>query len=366
MTESNYMRMALQLAESAKGRTSPNPLVGAVVVRNQAVVGFGAHLRAGTAHAEIHALNMAGSSAEGGTMYVTLEPCNHHGRTPPCTERIIKEGIKKVYVATLDPNPLVAGSGVKALKEAGIEVDVGLLQDEAKQINEIYNKYIVTQMPFVILKTAMTLDGKTATVGGDSKWITNSASRYQVHQLRNQVDGILVGVQTICKDDPQLTTRLPEGGQSPIRIVLDSFLSIPETAQILDVEEAPTILVCTKEHNQEKRERLQQKGVQFVIVEGERGKVSIEQALYQLGKVGVTSILVEGGSQIHGSFLDAGRVDKMVVFIAPKVIGGRLSVPAIGGSGVSYMSEAVELEHVNVETFDGDICITGYPNYVTG
>ena len=355
------MRLALQLAQSVKGRTSPNPLVGAVVVREQRIIGIGAHLRAGTHHAEVHALNMAGNDAEGSTMYVTLEPCNHHGRTPACTERIIKEGIKKVYVAALDPNPLVAGKGIKALEAAGIEVSVGLLQSEANKLNEVFNKYISTKMPYVILKAAMTLDGKLATKIGDSKWITNEASRLKVHQIRNETDGIMVGVQTVINDDPILTTRLPEGGHNPIRIIIDSHLSIPETAKVLDVKDAPTIIVCTEDRDIEKQKILESMNVKVIVSNSKDGFVDISDCLTKLGELQITSILVEGGSKLHGSFLIEKLFDKVIIFIAPKLIGGSNAIHAFGGTGLEYMSEAVKLDDIMIEQFDGDICITGYP-----
>jgi len=361
LTDIEYMRLALQLAESVKGRTSPNPLVGAVVVREQRIVGMGAHLRAGNHHAEVNALNMAGIDAKGSTMYVTLEPCNHQGRTPACTERIIKEGIRKVYVAALDPNPLVAGKGIKKLEDAGIEVSVGLLQSEANKLNEVFNKYILTKMPYVILKAAMTLDGKLATRIGDSKWITNEASRLKVHQIRNETDAIMIGVQTVINDDPMLTTRLPEGGHNPIRIIIDSHLSIPETAKILNTKDAQTIIVCTQDRNVEKQKWLEKLEVKVIVSKSKDGYVDISDCLAKIGELQITSVLVEGGSKLHGSFLLEKQFDKVIVFIAPKLIGGTNAIHAFGGKGLEYMSEAVNLDNILIEQFDGDICITGYP-----
>lgn len=361
MTDIDYMKMALQLAASAKGRTSPNPLVGAVVVKNQRIIGLGAHLRAGKEHAEVHALNMAGRDAEGSTMYVTLEPCNHYGKTPPCTEKMITEGVKKVYIATMDPNPKVMGEGIKALRAAGVEVEVGLLEEEANRLNEVYNKYIISKQPFIILKTAMTLDGKIATKNGDSQWITNEQSRLKVHQIRNEVDAILVGINTVISDDSLLTTRLPQGGRNPIRIIIDSRLSIPETAKVLDVKVAPTIIICTEDRDRAKEKRIESMGVKVFVHQSKNGHVDLKKCMEQLGELGITSILVEGGSEIHGSFLSEGIYDKFIFFIAPKIIGGKLAITTFGGSGFDYMNQAIELTDMSLEQFDRDLCITGYP-----
>ncbi|OEF98490.1 bifunctional diaminohydroxyphosphoribosylaminopyrimidine deaminase/5-amino-6-(5-phosphoribosylamino)uracil reductase RibD [Desulfuribacillus alkaliarsenatis] len=361
MTAVEYMELAIKLAASAIGRTSPNPLVGAVVVKNQRIIGMGAHLCAGKEHAEVNALNMAGIEAKGATMYVTLEPCNHYGKTPPCTERIIKEGISKVYVASLDPNPLVAGEGIKRLEAAGIEVEIGLLEHKEKQLNEVFHKFITKKEPFIILKTAMTLDGKIATRTNDSKWITNEASRNKVHQIRNQVDGIMVGVHTIIADNPILTTRLPEGGINPTRIILDSKLSIPESAQVLDMNVAPTIIACTEKRDKNKAIRLEKLGVKVIVCKEMENRIDIADCLKRLGEAGITSVLVEGGSQVHGSFLEAQKHDKFMVFIAPKIIGGESAITAFGGRGLELMSQAIQLDNIEIEQLDNDILITGYP-----
>lgn len=361
MNDQQYMELALKLAASAKGRTSPNPLVGAVIVKNQRIVGMGAHLRAGKEHAEIHALNMAGRDAEGGTMYVTLEPCNHYGKTPPCTEAVIGSGIRRVYIAAVDPNPQISGKGVKALEDAGIEVQVGLLQAAATRLNEVYNKYVRTKIPFVILKTAMTLDGKIASSVGDSQWITNELSRRHVHQMRNQVDGIMVGIGTVIADNPLLTTRLPEGGRNPVRIIIDSRLSIMETANVLNVQEAPMIIICTHDRDVEKEQSLKEMGVQVFVSKSTDGRVDMKDCLRWLGEIGITSVMVEGGSDLQGSFLVDNLFDKIVTFIAPKILGGAKAVPAFGGTGYQYVAQAAELIDLNIELLEGDICVTGYP-----
>ncbi|MTI79818.1 MAG: bifunctional diaminohydroxyphosphoribosylaminopyrimidine deaminase/5-amino-6-(5-phosphoribosylamino)uracil reductase RibD [Firmicutes bacterium] len=356
-----YMKEALQLAAKAEGYTSPNPMVGAVVVKDGRIVGCGYHQKAGTPHAEVHALKDAGVKAEGATIYVTLEPCCHYGRTPPCTEAIKNAGVNRVVVAITDPNPLVAGKGLNVLKEAGIEVTSGVLASEATKLNEVFIKYITTKMPFVVLKAAVSLDGKIATVGGESQWITGPESRLYAHRLRHKYDGILVGINTILDDDPSLTTRLPEGdGVDPVRIVLDSKCRTPVNAKIINQSsKAKTIIAVTEAADKNKITALKKAGVEVLVINDQEGMVNLDQLLRRLGEMQITSLLVEGGSGVHGSFLTAGVIDKVYWFIAPMLIGGRDAPGAVAGSGIKELTAAVRLNQPRVNRFGADICIEG-------
>lgn len=357
-----FMQEALKLAAKAEGYTSPNPLVGAVVVKDNRIVGRGYHKKAGTPHAEVHALNNAGELARGGTIYVTLEPCCHYGRTPPCTEAIKAAGIKRVVVAMTDPNPLVAGKGLKILKEAGIEVTTGVLADEAARLNEVFIKYITTGRPFVVLKAAVSLDGKIATVTGESKWITGPESREYTHRLRHRYDAILVGINTVLTDNPSLTARLPgDGGIDPVRVILDSKCRTPLNAKIINQSsKAKTIIACTKDAPEDRIKALKEAGTEVIVLPHKEGKVDILELLKELGRRQVTSILVEGGAQVHGSFLTAGAVDKVYWFIAPLLIGGGKAPGAVAGEGIKKLSEAVRLSELKVHRLGPDICIEGY------
>ncbi|WP_272899157.1 bifunctional diaminohydroxyphosphoribosylaminopyrimidine deaminase/5-amino-6-(5-phosphoribosylamino)uracil reductase RibD [Caldalkalibacillus salinus] len=355
-----YMSLALDLAAAQRGQTSPNPMVGAVIVKDHQIVGMGAHLRAGEAHAEVHALNMAGDKAQDSTMYVTLEPCSHFGRTPPCADQVIEAGIRKVFVATLDPNPLVAGRGINKLEEAGIDVNVGLLGQEATDLNEAFNYYILHKRPYVTLKTATTLDGKIATVTGESQWITNEASRADVHILRHEHDAILVGVQTVVKDDPQLTTRIQgEQGHHPTRVILDSALSVPIEARILDTSVAPTWIFTTDRADAMKKQHLEARGVKVITV-GDGPRVSLDHVLNQLGEQKVTSLLVEGGGAVNATFLKEHHVHRMVQYIAPKLIGGNEAPTPFRGTGMIHLADALVIENIKVEQLGDDIKVTGH------
>lgn len=361
MDHDTYMKLALTLAEAARGQTSPNPLVGCVLVRDGEIVGMGAHLRAGEAHAEVQALRMAGERARGATAYVTLEPCSHHGRTPPCANALIASGVASVVIASSDPNPLVAGRGVARLREAGISVTCGVCEEEAKRLNEVFFTYITKKRPFVTSKTAMTLDGKVATQTGSSRWITGEAARLDVHRMRHEHDAILVGVGTVIADDPQLTTRLPEEkGRNPVRIVLDTALRTPETARMLTDGEAPVWVFTTDRADQAKRTVLESMGVR-VFSTGMTQRVHIETMLGILGEEGITSLLVEGGSEVNASFLAAGAVDKLVTYVAPKLVAGHLAPTPFGGIGVEQMADAIDLADLKVETVGVDLKISGYP-----
>lgn len=354
-----YMRLALELAANATGRTSPNPLVGAVVVKDNRVVGCGWHRKAGTPHAEVHALNQAGELARGAEVYVTLEPCSHYGKTPPCAKALIEAGVKKVYAALLDPNPKVAGRGFKMLEDAGIEVAYGFLEDEARRQNEVFLKWIEHSKPFIAMKAAMTLDGKIATSSGQSKWITNEKSRRYGYKLRDIYDGIMVGINTVKEDNPSLTARV-EGGQNPVRIVLDSSLDIDLTANVITDKQAKTIIATTDRAERAKITALKKLGIQVLIVDKDaEGRVDIVKLMDMLGQQNICSILAEGGGSVHGSLIENHLVDRVYFFIAPKIIGGANAKNPVMGSGISALNEAVELAETEVLQLDGDILITG-------
>ncbi|WP_342766658.1 bifunctional diaminohydroxyphosphoribosylaminopyrimidine deaminase/5-amino-6-(5-phosphoribosylamino)uracil reductase RibD [Tumebacillus permanentifrigoris] len=358
----SFMLLALENARAMKGQTDPNPLVGAVLVADGHVVGIGAHLRAGEPHAEVHAIRMAGDKASGGTIYVTLEPCSHHGRTGPCAEAIIAAGIRRVVVATLDPNPLVSGRGIAMLEAAGLEVEVGVCEQEARQMNEVFNKFITQQLPFITIKSATTLDGKLASATFDSKWITSGDARMDVHRLRNENVAILVGVNTIVHDDPELTTRLPHG-RNPIRIVLDSTLRTPLDARIITDQKAKTWIFTGAEASPEKKRALAALGVSVFQTQG-NPQVDLLEMLQILGQQNVTSVLVEGGGEVNAAFFEAKLVDKVVLYLAPKLIGGREAPTFLEGTGIDKMAQAVKLVDVSVESVGDDFRFVGYPQYV--
>ena len=356
-----YMQLALDLAASAKGKTNPNPLVGAVIVKDGAIVGTGLHRKAGEPHAEVHAFRMAGEHAKGATLYVTLEPCSHFGKTPPCADLVKESGVKRVVVAMEDPNPSVAGRGINLLREAGIEVEVGLLEHQARRLNERFIHNMLTSRPFVISKFAMTLDGKIATYNGHSKWITAEKARMDVHELRNEVDAILVGVGTVLKDDPALTTRLKDRpGKNPVRIVLDRQLRTPLDAQILQTETTRTIIV-TAEGQQEHAGPFKNAGAEMLYVPLIEGKLDLHSMLDALYKLGITDVLVEGGGEVNASFLRQGLIQKFLVYVAPKVLGGRHSITPFTGSDVETIDAAMLLDFADVEKIGDDLRITAYP-----
>lgn len=358
-THEDWMRLAWQLASATTGQTGSNPMVGAVVVNKGKMVGIGAHLRAGTSHAEVHALRMAGDKAKGGTIYVTLEPCNHYGKTPPCTEAILKAGLRRVVVGALDPDPQVSGQGIAKLRAAGLEVITDVYGAACQQLNEAYFHHRITGRPFITLKMAMTLDGKIATHTGDSRWITNQASRQRVHELRHQHEAILVGIGTVLADDPALTARLIPGGNHPLRLIVDSQLRLPLNAQVTQTDIAPTWVFTTEKANPEKRQQLEEKGVR-VIPCGEGPHVDLDQLLQIAGNEGLLSILVEGGSAMNAAFLHGDYVQKVIAFLAPKLLGGKESLSAITGPNPEKMASARELHSITVDTFGDDVCITGY------
>ena len=362
--DESYMREALRIAEYARGRTSPNPLVGAVIVRDGAIVASGWHRAAGEPHAEIHALRMAGELARGATLYVTLEPCAHHGRTGPCAEAVIAAGLARVVVALSDPNPLVAGRGIHLLTAAGIEVTTGVCEDEARRQNEIFLKWVTTKRPFVTLKTAMTLDGKIASHTGASQWITGAAARARVHAYRNEYDAILVGIGTVLADDPSLTTRLEHGtGKNPLRIVLDSEARTPLDAKLVADGAAPTIIVVSERADHRRVNLLRACGAEVVTLGAQR--VDIAALLDYLGARDITSLFVEGGAAVNWSLLAGGSVDKVHAFIAPMLMGGETAKTPIGGTGFDSPQTALRLRDVTVEQLGADILVTGYPCMAT-
>lgn len=357
--DEKYMRLAMQLAGNAIGRTSPNPLVGAVIVKDNRVVGCGWHRKAGTPHAEVHALNQAGELAQGADVYVTLEPCAHYGKTPPCSKALVEAKVKNVYGGLLDVNPKVAGKGFKILEDAGIHVEYGFLQDELRKQNEVFFKWIEHKKPFVVLKAAMTLDGKIATATGQSKWITNETSRAYGYKLRDIYDGIMVGINTVIEDNPMLTSRV-DGGKNPIRIVVDSSLKIDINANVVQDKSAKTIVATTDKADKDKILKLQAQDVDVIVVDkDENDKVDIEKLLDILGQQNICSILVEGGATLSGSFVAKKLVDKVYFFIAPKIIGGKEAKTPVAGTGILNLQEALALKDIQIEKLEEDVLIIG-------
>ena len=364
MSSVEYMEHALTLAELAKGNTSPNPAVGAVIVKDYLVVGMGYTQPAGLNHAEIMALHQAGEKAFGATMYVTLEPCCYFGRTPPCSKAIIKAGISEVHIAMLDPNPLVSGNGVKALNEAGIKTFLGDHKKEAYKINEAYIKYVTTGLPFVVAKFAMSIDGKIATRSGHSAWISNEESRKYVHTLRHCTDAIMVGVNTVIADDPRLTARgcNGKGGETkkqPLRLIVDSKGRTPENAQLFK-QPGKTLLAVVAPLDNEKKTCFTRAGVDILELPEKEGKVDLGQLLKILGEKGIVTVLVEGGSTLFGTLFDSNLVDRVLAFISPIIIGGGQARSAIDGIGVENVLDAINLEQVETTKFGDGILMSGY------
>ena len=360
----DFMECALSLAGLALGYTSPNPAVGAVVVRDGIVVGLGHTQPLGGEHAEIMALQQAGERAKGATMYVTLEPCCHFGRTPPCTQAIVNAGISEVQLAMIDPNPVVSGKGLAQLKDTGIEVHVHSGNDKAREINEGYFKYISTGLPFVIAKFALSLDGKIATRSGDSRWISSEESRKYVHNLRHIVDAVMVGANTVLNDDPQLTARgcSGRGGkakQQPLRVIVDGKGSVPLTARIFE-EPGTTLIAMAMPINNEKASCFKEVGAEIAEMPAKQGEIDLKELLQLLGKRQITSVLVEGGNILFGSLFDQGLIDKVMAFVSPVIIGGSEAKSAVGGNGARVVSEARKLDRVKVMAFDDDVLISGY------
>lgn len=359
MNHQEYMKLAISLAAAAKGQTSPNPQVGAVVVKNGEILGMGAHLKAGTPHAEVHAIAAAGDEVKGADIYVTLEPCSHFGRTPPCADLIINSGINRVFIASDDPNPLVSGKGIERMQDAGIDVVTGLLKKEADALNEPFFHFIKTKTPYVTIKAASSFDGKTAAKTGDSKWITSPESRQDVHRLRHEHDAILTGVNTIIHDNPLLTARLPQGGKNPIRIVLDTNLRIPADANVIRDQSVKTIIFTGCEIDSTKAEEIRKYNAE--VFSFPANEVPIKEVLKNLGERNIMTLFVEGGSEIHASFIKEGFFQQMILYMAPKIIGGNKAIPFIGGDGADYVQDSPVLEFTEIKRIGGDLRITAKP-----
>ena len=367
MPPPEYMKIALELAATGAGYTSPNPMVGAVVVNPSGeIVGKGYHQAVGGPHAEVHAIDDAGDAAKGATLYVTLEPCNHIGRTPACTRKIIDAGISHVVVAMPDPNPTVAGGGNAYLSSKGVRITAGVCEEQARRLNETFIKHVTTRKPFVTLKCAATLDGRLATRTGDSKWITGEASRAYVHGLRHQVDAILVGAGTVITDDPQLTTRIPASPdgrkpRDPVRVILDTRLSIPVTSRVICHDsDAETLIVAGPEVSEQQKAVFQKKGVRILSAPLSDGLIDLNFLLECLGDSGISSLLIEGGSRVIASSLAAGMVDKILMFYAPKILGGDDGVPICKGTGPERMEDCIPVNRMSIRQIDQDVLIEGY------
>ncbi|MBU0615555.1 MAG: bifunctional diaminohydroxyphosphoribosylaminopyrimidine deaminase/5-amino-6-(5-phosphoribosylamino)uracil reductase RibD [Nanoarchaeota archaeon] len=350
-----YMELCLKLAEKGKGATSPNPLVGAILVKRGAIVGKGWHKKCGEDHAEVMAIKQAGIKANNATLYVNLEPCSHWGRTPPCTESIIQAGIREVIVGCEDPNPKV--SGHLELKSRGLKTKIGILDDECRRINETYLKYMKTKKPFVIVKAAMSLDGKIATKTGHSKYITGTEARKHVHQLRSELDAIMVGSNTVMKDDPMLTTRLVKG-KNPIKIVVDSKLKLNLNSNVVKNEPSKLIVATTNLAPRTKVKQLQQKGVKIIEMPADNGHVDLKKLMKELGNHEITSIMIEGGAELNSHAIKSNIVDKLLFFLSPGLIGDGLS--ALGDMGITKVDKSIKLKNVTHTKIGKDLLIEGY------
>lgn len=357
-----FMARTLELAAAGRGRVSPNPMVGAVLVKEGRIVGEGFHARAGAPHAEVVALDAAGEAAGGATLYVNLEPCCHQGRTPPCAPRIVASGVRRVVAATLDLNPRVAGRGLALLREAGVATELGVLEAEGVRLNEVFFTYMTSGRPFVTLKAAVSLDGKIATVTGESRWITGEEARRRVHEMRNEVDAVLVGIGTILRDDPLLTTRLGIPGQrDPVRVIVDNLARLPVKARVINpASAAPTLVAVGPKAPASKVERLREAGVTVLVLEQSGPRISLAALMQALAAREITSVLIEGGAEIHASALAEGIVDKVAFFLAPILIGGKTAPSALGGPGIEKLADAVRLRDVRFTPLGEDLLVEGY------
>ncbi len=355
-----YMRMALDAAQKGVGRTAPNPPVGAVIVNADRVVGVGFHPQAGQPHAEIFALQQAGHNARDADIYVTLEPCSHYGKTPPCADALIAAGIKTVYVGVVDPNPRVAGMGIKKLRDAGITVHIGICELECRQLIKPFCKHILTGLPFTIYKSALTLDGNTATQSGDSRWVSGAASRLYVHQLRDRVEAIMVGIGTVLNDDPLLNTRLPDGaGRDPLRIVVDSQLRIEPECRLLTQESPAKTIIATISTDEKKIVLLREMGVDVVVVPSLSGRVSLPDLWAVLGQKNIQTLLLEGGATLATEAFNQGLIDQLMLFIAPKLLGGSSLFRLFSGPGCKKMVDATQLVDLDCKPVGDDLLVTG-------
>ena len=361
-----FMKAALRLARKGLGKTSPNPAVGAVIVRKNQVIAEGFHRKAGAAHAEVEALGrLRGKARRGDTLYVTLEPCNHHGRTPPCTRAILEKGIRRVVVGMRDPNPRVTGGGCDALTGQGVEVVTGVLEQECRRLNEWFVTYVTKGRPFVIAKSALTLDGWTATSTGHSRWVTHERSREWVHRLRHRVDGILVGIGTVMADDPLLTTRLKKGrGKDPVRIIVDTHLRIPLNARVLAYGHGSETLIAVGEDVPSRRlKRFQDKGISLLVCPKKEGRIDLRALMAKLGQRCITSVLLEGGATLMGAMIREKLVDQFCIFKSPKILGGSDGMPMALGEGPVSMNQCIRLKEMRIKRFGEDLLIVGYPSY---
>jgi diaminohydroxyphosphoribosylaminopyrimidine deaminase/5-amino-6-(5-phosphoribosylamino)uracil reductase len=365
-TDVAFMNAALRQARRGVGRTSPNPAVGAVVVKNGKTLATGYHRKAGAPHAEVEALGGLGGQAKGATLYVTLEPCHHHGRTPPCTEAILKSGVKRVVVGMPDPNPEVRGGGCAFLRAKGLQVDMGILEDKCRRLNEAYVKFVTRKRPFVIAKSAMTLDGWTATGTGHARWITGERSRRFVHGLRDRADAVMVGVGTVLADDPMLTARLgARRGRDPLRVIVDTHLRTPPNAKVLHLESsADTVLAVGRGLRKSELKRFERPGVATLPCPKKARRIDLNALMDILGGMGVMSLLVEGGASLMGSLLRGRLVDKVYIFKAPRLLCGSDGIPFARGQGPKRMDRSLRLREISVRRFEEDVLLVGYPEYI--
>ena len=356
----HFMAQALDLAVRGRGFVEPNPMVGCVLVKQGQVVGEGWHQRFGGPHAEVEAISQAGNLAQGATAYVTLEPCCHTGKTPPCTSALLQAGVSKVVVGCRDRNPQVAGGGIRQLRQDGIEVAEGVLEEDCKHLVAPFTKLMLQGKPWVIAKWAMTLDGKIATSTGSSQWVSGEQSRTIVHQLRGTVDALLVGRRTVEMDDPLLTAR-PPGHRVPLRIVLDSHASIPIQCQLLKtIDKAPLLVAVSEDAQEERCQELKGRGAEVLRLSGRNSQERLMDLLTQLGKRQVTNLLVEGGTEVLGSFFDLGQIDEVHAFLAPKLVGGKNALSPIHGQGTDEMCDALQLQRVSTKAAGQDIHVHGF------
>ncbi len=358
MEDKDFMQLTLELARKGTGKVNPNPLVGSVVVKDGQILSTGYHEYYGGFHAERNALSKEGIDFTGATLYVNLEPCCHHGKTPPCTEIIIEKGIKRVVIGMVDPNPLVGYKGVEILKAAGVEVVVGVLENECQELNKPFVHFIKTRRPYVVLKYAMTLDGKIATVAGNSKWITTEKSRELVHHDRHRYQSIMVGVNTVIKDDPMLDCRI-DGGVSPIRIVCDTNLRMPMDCRIIDTAKQIRTIIATSCLDNELHEPFKEKGCELVTVGIKDGHLDLDELMDRLGRMKIDSILLEGGGTLNFSALESRIVSYVKAFVAPKIFGGENAISPVAGEGIGQVAACFKLGSLKTSCIDGDILIEG-------
>lgn len=351
------MERAIELAKIGEGFVNPNPLVGAVIVKNDKIIGEGYHTKYGCLHAEREAIKSLKESAEGADMYVTLEPCCHYGKNPPCTEAVIESGIKRVYVGSYDPNPLVSGKGISQLREAGIEVIEDYMREECDSLNDIFFHYITHNEPYIILKTAVTADGKTACANGSSKWITNELARENVHKTRKRCAAIMTGIGTVLYDDPMLNCRC-ENPSDPIRIICDSNLRIPINSQIVKTAGKIRTIVATVSEDTKKQQELEKLGIEIIRTQQKNGRVDLDELIKKIGEMKIDSVMVEAGATLNAELIKTGKVNQIDIYIAPKLIGGRDSLPFLGSIGVNEMSEALLLKEPKIKSFGDDIMIS--------